>query len=93
MHAKLFGRSQTDRLLQSTCLDMSLFDKVTGELTFDKLYLFKMNFKWIEQFSSFYNENIARPTMSSVISDFANDMRFGVQFKTSEYVTMASAYS
>ena len=93
MHAKLFGRSQTDRLFQSICLDMSLFDKVTGELTFDKLYLFKMNFKWIEQFSFFYNENIARPTMSSVISDFANDMRFGIQFKTSEYVTMASAYA
>ena len=65
---------------------MSLFKKVTGELTFDKFYLFMINYKWIETLSVSQHRKIVRPTMSTIISNFNNDANFGIEFQSGMYV-------
>lgn len=72
-------------LFQTVCVDISMFNRVTDELTFDKMYLFKMNYRWIIKNSSYQGEEILKPTLSSMISKSEDEKDFEIEFQTESY--------
>ena len=60
---------------------------MTDKLTFDKMYIFQMNYRWITSHSNFQGENILKPTLSTTISKSDDEKDFEIQFQTEPYVS------
>ena len=78
-------------LFQTVCVDMSMVDGVAGELTFDKMYMFQMNYRWITRQSTSSDENTLKPTVGSIINISDDEKDFEIQIQSEPYVSPLSS--